>query len=64
MLGFNKLNEEEVDMAATTVAVDLAKEVFEVATANRSRPDLRAQATDAPTVRGRLPPRCRPARKS
>jgi transposase len=33
-LGFNKLNEEEADMDATTVAVDLAKDVFEVATAN------------------------------
>jgi transposase len=30
----NKLNEEEADMDATTVAVDLAKEVFEVAMAN------------------------------
>ena len=35
-LGFNKLNEEEADMDATTVAVDLAKDVFEVATANRA----------------------------
>ena len=33
-LGFNELNEEEADMDATTVAVDLAKDVFEVATAN------------------------------
>jgi hypothetical protein len=29
-LGFNKLNEEEADMDATTVAVDLAKDVFHV----------------------------------
>ena len=35
-LGFNKLNEEEAEMDATTVAVDLAKDVFEVATANRA----------------------------
>ena len=35
-LGFNKLNEEEADRDATTVAVDLAKDVFEVATANRA----------------------------
>jgi transposase len=35
-LGFNKLNKEEADMDATTVAVDLAKDVFEVAAANRA----------------------------
>jgi transposase len=34
-LGFNKLNKEEAEMDATTVAVDLAKDVFEVAMANR-----------------------------
>jgi hypothetical protein len=35
-LGFNKLNEEEADMDATTVAVDLAKDVFQVAMTNRT----------------------------
>ena len=35
-------NQEEADMDATTVAVDLAKDVFEVAPANRGAASVSA----------------------